>query len=54
MYQTLSRGEMDRECRRMMKHFRSDDDYWGDYDNWGIIYKLIPRILFDFLITLHK
>ena len=27
---------------------------WGDYDNWGIIYKLIPRILFDFLITLHK
>ena len=35
MYQTLSRGEMDRECRRMMKHFRSDDDYWGDYDNYN-------------------
>lgn len=34
MYQTQDKVEMDRECRRLMAHFRADDDYWGDYDNY--------------------
>lgn len=35
MYRMPEKEEMDRECRKLMAHFREDDDYWGDYDNFN-------------------